>query len=86
MNAEPDMNSGLYTHRVMYEWATIRPRLSAWGFSIRLIGIDENGSMSFILKMLARLKSALHAWLRQPQEELSRRQEKNDIQSLLPPR
>ncbi len=42
--------------------------------------------MDSILRVLSKLKSKLHAWLQEPQKELDSRQEKNNIQSLFPPR
>jgi len=37
-------------------------------------------------KLLNKLKLALYAWLRQPKDEMDRRQEQSDIQPLFPPR
>ena len=37
-------------------------------------------------KVLAKLKLLLYAWLRQPKDEMDRRQDMDEIRSLFPPK
>ncbi|HWE86234.1 MAG TPA: hypothetical protein VG267_14930 [Terracidiphilus sp.] len=36
-------------------------------------------------KVLAKLKQSLHAWLRQPKDEMDHRQDRSKLQPLFPP-
>jgi hypothetical protein len=40
--------------------------------------------MAGMNQVLAKLKHALYAWLRQPKDEMDKRQEKSDIPSFFP--
>jgi hypothetical protein len=42
--------------------------------------------MAAMKKALAKLKLFLYAWLRQPKDEMDRRQAQSDIQRLFPPK
>jgi hypothetical protein len=39
-----------------------------------------------MMKVLAKLRLFLYAWLRQPKDEMDRRQDRSEIQPLFPPK
>lgn len=46
----------------------------------------DRGRIAGMMKVLAKLKLFLYAWLRQPKDEMNRRQDKSEIQPLFPPK
>jgi hypothetical protein len=54
----------------------------------RSAGLTGHGRsrMTYMRKVLSKLKLAFIAWLRQPMDEMDRRQTHNEIQPLFPPK
>jgi len=46
----------------------------------------DRSRIAGMMKVLARLKLLLYAWLRQPKDEMDRRQDRSEIQALFPPK